>query len=364
MSGDQRGGLIWVRDFDDYYDIDDDDNFDEILGNDSQTTCASSVLRRSERLAQPVQSALLVFEPLLSDDEQDAEVQRRDAQLDERGDLRLLSGEATSLLTLFGSAISADEYRWAKHQAEQTLGAAREGDALERALLRGLLSLGKTYAINRYATWERVSRPAALIATLPFGFRALLDQYLLGEGLGSEPGQRALIGKTLQQAEDSSGITAYRRAGLVQALIHTMASTNSPEGPLGLDREPTRQILALARLRFSVAELEIGSFDEMGSLRKVYQRERAEEQSGTHEFWPVRGRKIRNWRMRHLHSLVFLFPDAVRQALARGIKRSALISAPFSVPPDRAIAVNELTIAHCSIILMRRRRDPQKRGRR
>ena len=361
MSDYEGGGPIWVRDFDDYYEVDDDDNFDEILDNDSETTCTSSVLRRSGRLARPVRSALIGSETLLGDKEQDAEGQRRDAQLDEMGDLRLLSGEATSLFTLFGSAISAVDYRWAKHQAEQTLGHAGEGDALERALGRGLLSLGKTYAINRYATWERVSRPAALTATLPFGFRALLDRYLLGEGLGSEPGQRALIGKTLQQAKDSSGITAYRRAGLVQALIHTMASTALPEGPLSLDRERTREILALARLRFSVAELEIGSFNEMGSLRKLYQRERAEEQSGAHEFWPVRGRKIRNWRMRHLHSLVFLFPDAVRHALARGIKRFELTSAPFSVPLDRAIAVNELTIAHCSIILMRRR-APQKRG--
>jgi hypothetical protein len=282
--------------------------------------------------------------------EREAEELRLEAELDEIGDIPLFAGKSTSAHVLSRLGIPPSEWRWATHQAEQALRDFREWAEIERPFIRGLLSLGKTYSVNRYAAWERVSRASALTATLPFGFKALLDQYLLGIGLKLEPVQREQIRSTLRQADNTFGVTAYRRAGMIQALIHQIAQDASPSGPLMLDRERTRVILSLARLRFSVAEMDIGSFAEVQSLQGVYATARTIEKMGTDDPPLLTGKKIRNWRLRHLHSLIFLFPYSIREALARGLRHQAA----SSKIPERAIAVNELALAHCSILLMRR----------
>ncbi|NVJ04575.1 hypothetical protein HUW63_04860 [Myxococcus sp. AM001] len=287
------------------------------------------------------------------------EERRLEAELDEIGDIMLLAGKATSAHVISGMGITPSEWRWATHQAEQTLRDAREWADLERPFVRRLLSLGRVYAVNRYAHWEGVSRASALIATLPLGFRALLDQYLQGEGLRPDPGQRERIRVTLQKADISDGVTAYRRAGAVQSLIHELAQEASPIGPLTLDRQCTRTILSLARLRFSVAEIDIGSFDEIRALKTTYEVARDKERMGSDDYHPIRGKRIRNWRLRHLHSLLYLFPYSIRQALDRGL--SAQVDK--SKPPARPIAVNELALAHCSILRMRRSTKQRGKGR-
>jgi hypothetical protein len=108
-------------------------------------------------------------------------------------------------------------------------------------------------------------------------------------------------------------------------------------------------------------EMDIGSFAELQALQGVYETARAIEQKGTDDYRPAAGigKKIQNWRLRHLHSLAYLFPYSIRHALARGIQHR-LGSSKF---PERAIAVNELALAHCSILLMRRKARARGRSR-
>lgn len=303
-----RDLVIWVGDLDDYVDL-------------------NAIMRANEQ------------------EERELQLQR---DLAEIGDIPLLSGKSASSRKLNARGTPPSEWRWATHQATQAL-RDYQGAEVERAFLRALLSLGRSYAINAFADWERVSRASAVTATLPLGFRALLDQYLVGEGIQLDFHCRKRVRETLKEADDASLATAYRRAAMVQALVHELADYHSPFDRLKLHRERTRSILALARLRFSTRELDLDSFAELQALVDRYEADRTVERSGTEELSIVTGRRIRNWRLRHLHSLIFFYPYSIRHALARGLRHMA----ETSQPPDRTLAINELALAHCNIEQMR-----------
>jgi hypothetical protein len=107
----------------------------------------------------------------------------REFELDEVGDLQLLDGKAISARQLNKKSISPSEWRLAVHQSEMTIGfdstavfqALGQGtDSPLTRFVKGMLDLGRPYAIARYARWERLDYPSALTATLPYGIRALV----------------------------------------------------------------------------------------------------------------------------------------------------------------------------------------------
>ena len=198
-------------------------------------------------------------------------------ELDEIGDLELLAGKAISARQLYKSMIAPSEWRHAIHQSEMTIGFSSpkllqdedEGtDSLVTRFVKGMLDLGRPYAIARYARWERLDYSSALTATLPHGIRALVNLLLASEAItrsrDADASIRAVLGPS-----GMGGMTAYRRTGLLQAALHRIAD-DAPTHPGGtkLDRNRMRAILALARLHFSTIELRLTSIEELRSLLK------------------------------------------------------------------------------------------------
>lgn len=287
------------------------------------------------------------YEP--EDEELEDEPARNEPEGFDFGEVALFDSKALETYLLDAKGIYPSQWRWAIYEAEKKLRHSEASQLIEHDLVRELVLLGRPYAIARYTKWESVDFPSALTASLPLGLKALLSQYLSGQGLNRKQQFNTAVRDALISAAAMTGATAYSRTSTVQALIHQIARETSDQGgPGSLDREATRKMLSLARLHFSVAEIDFGSFTEMGRLSGVYTRERESQTRAVSEHQVGAGGNIRNWRLRHLRPLTDLFPFAIRHGLERGIRH---MEANGEVSRD--IALNELALAHCGLILMR-----------
>ena len=280
----------------------------------------------------------------------EAEEEALDREFDEIGDISLLGGKVITSNSLRHKVRGLSEWQWAVHQAEATFDVAASGGLLEQALVRALIDLGRAYAIGRYAKWEKIPHASALTAILPFGFNALLLQYLGGQGLLTTPDCRKRIATVMKVAAKADHNVAYQSAGAIQTLIHSLAyDAFGPDGPLSLPRAATKTMLSLARLHYSVDELQVQSFGRLARVLAMYAHER-EAATANEAGYRISGQSISNWRLRHLRPLTDLFPYSIREAMERGI-RHATSGREF----DRTAAVNELAMAHSGLLLMRRR---------
>ncbi|CAM3018918.1 hypothetical protein SPZE110945_01155 [Sphingomonas zeae] len=269
---------------------------------------------------------------------------------DDIGDLRLLGSLRSASRALGPEKHDPRAWKWAIHLANTTLSSPNSAHDLERSLVKALVGIGRRYAIARYAKMEKLTYPSALTASLPLGLKALLNQYLQGQGLRQVPEISSRVGALLHQVAEMSLILAYARVTMLQTLIHEFAyEMSGPKGPASLDREATRTMLSLARLHYSVREINFESFADIAKLNSAYNSIKDEE--GDQEAYPPHvGRFIPSWRLRHLQPLTYFFPIAIRSALIRG--------AEWAASGERiswAAAINELALAHYAIDAMRTR---------
>jgi hypothetical protein len=148
--------MIWVSDLDDYIDVD--------------------AINRANQ--------------------EEAEQDQLDHELEEIGDLQLLPGRRTSARQLNWKGVSPSDWRHAVHKAEMTIGTESFGGfgqtgicakSPESRFVRLMFDLGRSYAVARYARWERLDYPSAVTATLPHGMRALINQFLSFEAASRSP---------------------------------------------------------------------------------------------------------------------------------------------------------------------------------
>ena len=280
------------------------------------------------------------------------EEEKLQAELDNIGEIFLLNSKAISSHLLYERGIGPYEWDWAIRQAEKRLRPPLSNQELEQTLLRAFLSLGRPYAIARYASWEKVPYLSAQTASLPLGLRALLFQYLSGQNCHLPHQHSSLIRSVLEKATKTPDVTAYNRTSMVQSLIHHIAQETKGRGGVDyLDREATRIMLSLTRLYFSVLEIKFDTFADMSELCARYAGRREAEKHSSSPSPPTKQIYIRNWRMRHLRPLTDFFPFAIRYGLERGIRHVELNKAL-----TKEIAVNELALAQCAIFLMRGKR--------
>lgn len=274
-----------------------------------------------------------------------------DAELDTIGEIALLNGKVISSYAINERGISPSEWRWANFQAEQALCNTLSNSALEHGLVRALLSLGRPYAIARYAKIESVAHPSALAASLPLGFQALLHQFFIGQGIQSVPRIGNRIRSVLRKLTSLTDENAYGRTSMVQSLIHEIAEeADGYGGAISLDRKATRTMLSLARLHFSVAEINLISFSQLAELSDLYAKAREAEKIREPEDQSMNTRYIHNWRLRHLRPLTEYFPFSIRNSFMRGADHTNL-----DKELSREIAINELALSHCGLLLMRNR---------
>lgn len=285
--------------------------------------------------------------------EQEAEEEALNHELEEIGDILLLAGKTTSAWQLNRKEITPSEWRHAVHQAEMALGS--EPDAIlrhgthgqegaEGNFLRAMLDLGRSYAVAKYARWERLDYSSAITATLPHGIRALVNQFLAAEGIERSAYTDETIRSVLGRRE-AGGTSAYRRTGILQTALHAIADA-APNHPGGtaLNRDRTRIILSLTRLHFSALELRLSSVQGLRDLIAAYAADRDTLGSDRNRL-TLNGRTISAWRLRHVRPLLDFYPYSIRHGLAR-----AAAVGEYS----RATFVNELALAHCGVLRMRR----------
>ncbi len=286
----------------------------------------------------------------MRDEENEWKEEQRSIKFDDLGAIELLAGKRLSSSSLIASKLQPDDWEWAIHESKKAFDGIGVEDT-EKHLLTSLLAIGKSYSIARYAHWERISRPSALAASLPLGLNALLSQYLLGQGLHAVENRSTLVRDHLHQANIQCDQIAYIRTRPIQKLIHELEVMRNVKGQtVSIDREATRSMLSLTRLHFSVSEMRFESFLEWAELAERYDKARRLAMSG--ELTVVRrGGNVPNWALRHLRPLVDFCPIAVRHSFERAKHHAAN---GMALTTD--IAINELALAKCGIILMRRSR--------
>jgi hypothetical protein len=291
------------------------------------------------------------------DDDQvnDTSAQREplETEFAEIGELQVLNGKSISPRQLFKDGISPSELRHALHQSEMTIGfssslpknSGEYTDIPVARFVKGMLDLGRPYAIARYARWEQLDYPSTLTATLPYGIRALVNQLLASECITRTREVDACIRTALEPIKNGE-MTAYRRTGLLQAALHRIADdATAHPGGTELNRNRMRAMLALTRLYFSIIELRLASIDELRSLLSIYEAERAIAVQDDARV-TANGKVIRAWSLRHIQPLLNLYPYSIRNGLRR-----ALIHGQAAI--ERTALVNELALAHCGILKMR-----------
>lgn len=270
------------------------------------------------------------------------------------GGLQLLAGSFISEGQLSQESISYSEWRHALHQSEMIIG-FRSSNVYPHAdncidnpinrFLKGMLDIGRRYAVARYARREKLDFPSALTATLPHGIRALINQLLASEGIARNSEVEAIIRSVLKPPENGDMI-AYRRSGMLQMALHKIANeTSNHPGGAKLDRSRMRDILSLARLYFSTVELRLISIENLRLLFNNYEIERKIARRQSLRI-TTNGRYINSWSLRHIHPLVNYYPYSVRHGLERALNHRL----PYF---DRTALVNELALAHCGILRMR-----------
>lgn len=288
-----------------------------------------------------------------AENEREAEQAALELELNEIGEIPLLAGKAMSAWQLNHKEITPSDWRHAVHQAEMAIGSEstsilRQGPhwqgSVERRFISSMLDLGRSYAVARYARWERLDYSSAITATLPHGIRALVNQFLAAEGIPRSSRTDKRIRSALCAGEVRE-MTAYQRTGILQTTLHAFAD-EVPDHPGGsaLDRGRTRDILALTRLYFSALELRLSSRQELQCLITAYVT--ARDTFGTRQDrLTSNGKSISGWRLRHIRPLLDLYPYSIRHSLMRAMESSELM---------REAIVNELALAHCGILRMRR----------
>ena len=283
------------------------------------------------------------------------EEEARDMEFASIGDIALLDGKVIRSASLRAKKLEPSEWRWAIHEAESVFGVAVKDLGVDQQLVRTLVGLGRAYSIGRYAKWEKLSYASAVIASMPLGLKALLSQYLVAQGLDKAPDYRMRVADVLKSASTARGEVAYSRASRIQKLIHSLAhDTHGSDGPASLHRDATRIMLSLARLHYSVVELSLSSFADVVRLRSTYARARS-QLIAKDDGRSTSRRYILGWPFRHVRPLTDLLPFSVRYALARGVDH---VAAGLDV--SRSIAINEVALAHCGMLMMRRSRKGVK----
>lgn len=273
-----------------------------------------------------------------------------DDSLDGVGDIVLLAGQTISARELMVRGVAPPQWRWAQHEAERYILKAKTTDEIETAFLKAVITSGRRYAVARYACLERLSYDSAITATFPHGIRALLYQYMVGEPSLADISQRKAIQRALHQAASTSGITAYERTALVRDCLHEQARVAAGSGGhLQLNKDSIRNILSLCRLHFSILECHVQSTSKLDELVRLYDLARVTTAKQRGQDKTITGKYIRNWKLQHLHPLIFFYPFCIRNSLARLTFQNARAMTSF----DHITAVNELALVLCGINLMR-----------
>lgn len=260
------------------------------------------------------------------------------------GPIELLANNSLSPFALIAPA----DWQWELYRARRYLRGLHSWRSLEPLLVRHLLSAGRAYAVRRYARAERISFSAAMTAALPYGMQALMSQFLAQHGLCPSLEQSRQLSTAWGAVSAAEELTAYSKTGRIRSEIVAIA-----ENAWGLDesvrlcREQMRQILSLTRLHFSIAEMKNGGFSRFSQIDALY----AAEQHHFQELESSSGfTGIRNWQQRHLRSLLFYYPFAFRQAVARGRRQATL-----GGDPGLSVQVtHEVALSNCAVAVIQR----------
>lgn len=187
------GRYIWVRDLDEYFDLDS-----------------------------------------IEEENESEDLKKLNFELDEIGDIKLLAGKTTSSHYLYEKQIQPSDWRNALHKSEMiiSINCRKFSKSNQKIIehfwsrfLNGMIDLGRRYSVARYARWERLDYSSALISTFPHGLRALINQFLASEGIDRQKEVDAIIRSALNPYKGEF-LTAYRHAGILQKSIHQIANND------------------------------------------------------------------------------------------------------------------------------------------
>lgn len=284
--------------------------------------------------------------------EEERRIEALENDLAEIGDIALLSGKFISSRTLLSRGITPDRWRWFLHEAEIALKDTVSQNQIEPLFVRDILKLGQNYAIGRYARWENLPYEAAATAIYPNGIRALLYQYFASEEILRKSNYRPRLSKAIKDALEDKELVAYYRTRFIQTAIHQLANADgNPKGHIALDKNNIRNILSLCRLHFANMECNVSHLSQLHEVSLRYKQARNLVSKGGALKQIATGSTISNWELRHLHTLTYFYPYAIRNCFVRSVNQINENPNAFT----RNKAANELALLRCEMKLMKQK---------
>jgi len=243
------------------------------------------------------------------------------------GDLRC-NGLASSLELLGGEfiepiwcnlQIAKSEWKFELYRAKRYLREEESWEYLEPLLIKSILSEGRKYAVRRYAMEENIPVNEAIIAALPNGLQALLSQFLTRHQISLSKYDWQKLHSTIQNSVDSKQLTAYSKTTLIRNwLLNSIYGIDQYKSTSKLDLKLLRILLSQVRLYFSVKEIAVISFSDLISIEDRYKIQKNKAYHDDSNEYSSPTRIIKNWKIRHLRSLLYYYPYEFRHAISRG----------------------------------------------
>ena len=161
--------------------------------------------------------------------EREAEDARLELEYEQLGSINLLAGDSLWPIISDHYRLSIAEWNFECYRARRYLRGLVSWEYLEPLLVRKLMSMGRPYAIRRYARAEKIKFASAMTGVLPYGMQALMSQFLTQQGLAVSIAQSQRLSTTWKAVAEKS-LTAYGKTGLIRNEIFAIAEEAWGEG--------------------------------------------------------------------------------------------------------------------------------------
>ncbi len=259
-------------------------------------------------------------------------------------DIYLLGGTTVKPPWLKDKKISISDWEFEIYRARCRLQEKKLWRNLEPLLVNAIISEGRNYAVRRYAKSENIPINTALTATIQNGIQALISKFYIQHqiAIGQDIWQNLTI--KIQDFENLTHITAYDKTTLIRNTIFD-SIYKEHQHPTKLKLNELRILLSAIRLYYSYREIRVSKFSYLKKIENKYKIEKEKHTQENNDKYNLRTGNIKNWKIRHLRSLLYYYPYEFRNTIDRGQLESEMTTSK----QISEAAVNELALLYCAI---------------
>lgn len=202
-------------------------------------------------------------------------------------------------------------------------------EAFRQNLFNDVLRRGLQSMAIRYCDYENLPSDYAEVALQKFILADSIEQHLKMQSITlSEREFNELAGIVANLYKNKNNKNIYSRVGEIQHYVHLKAKKYlGNHGELKLNSEIMRKLLSLSRLHLNIVDLKKSNIDVIINELKVNHQTRGRKIDPFPNYLLKAGKRfIKNWKVRHLRSLLFFATRDERDFLQKLLKMDVSVS--------------------------------------